>query len=206
MAIITKEQLREWVLKDGADQVEETAYELVTAAVNAAVVDFCGRSFDTVTVSNAAARVYRPGRGRLVRVDDFWTNGGLVVKTDTSDDGTFDTTWATNQYQLRPHNQLNAGQAWPYTSIEAVDGATFPTGHRRPSVQITAAWGWSAVPAAVTQGALIFGGRLAKRRDSPDGISGFNQFGPVRITARTDPDVVAMLAFYVRVHGKAMVA
>lgn len=204
MAVITTNDLTQWVLRDGADLIDATNIAVTVAAVNAAVIDFTGRSFDTDTT--ATGRRFRPLNGSTALVDDFHTKDGLVVKTDTTGNGTFDTTWATNDYELEPLNGQAHGQDWPYTKIHAVRTRWFPH-HPRASVEVTAKWGWAAVPAAVKQGALIFAGAVYKRRDSPLGVvSAWDQAGnAMRISHKTDPHVAMMLQPYVRVSRTAMV-
>jgi hypothetical protein len=66
-------------------------------------------------------------------------------------------------------------------------------------VQVTAAWGWSADPAAVVNATLIQAARIFKRRTSPEGVvGGFQDFGAVRVSSRMDPDVMDLLAPYRR--------
>lgn len=53
-------------------------------------------------------------------------------------------------------------------------------------------------PAEVTTAALIQAARVYKRRGSPEGVSGFADFGPVRI-ASWDSDIETGLAPYLRI-------
>lgn len=181
---------------------------VVSAAVNAAnqaVVQWCGRDFDKVADGAETARVFRPNTGCYAAVDDFWSTTNLVVKTDDGDDGTYETTWASTDYQLEPLNQRENGITVPYDTIVAVAGRSFPTCNRRPSLQVTAAWGWTAVPGAVFEAALIKAARLFHRKDSPQGVAGMDQFGAVRISKSEDPDVVSLLAPFRRVENILMV-
>ena len=57
----------------------------ITASINAAeaeIDNYCGRTF--VADGAASARVFQPYDGVKVLIDDFYTDTGLVVKTDTS--------------------------------------------------------------------------------------------------------------------------
>src|SRR5262249_35618259 len=62
----------------------------------------CGRRF--FPDSAATAKVFRPSSTELVKVDDFWTTTGLVVKVDSGDDATFATTIDSTTYELEPFN------------------------------------------------------------------------------------------------------
>ena len=147
--------------------------------------------------ADPTARRFHANRWDLVRVDDISTTTGLAVAVDTTDDGTFNETWATTDYELAPINAISSsGEAWPYTSIRAVESRCFPTRHRRAAVEVTARWGWpSGPPAAVIEACLLLSARLYRRRQSPEGVIGFGEFGTVRLS-RTDPDIAMMLKPY----------
>jgi hypothetical protein len=60
------------------------------------------------------------------------------------------------------------------------------------SVQVVGVFGWSAIPDAVKQAAILVSIRTFKRLDSPFGVAGFGDVGIIRV-GRTDPDVEALL-------------
>ncbi|WP_346134410.1 phage gp6-like head-tail connector protein [Streptomyces carpaticus] len=62
-------------------------------------------------------------------------------------------------------------------------------------VQITARWGWPAIPASVAAAARIQAARLYRRKDSPEGVTGSAEWGVVRLSRR-DPDVWTLLEPY----------
>lgn len=177
--------------------------DLIDAAVTSAsrAIDaHCARRF--YKDGSVTARVYY-GRQRTnglsyVDIADFHTTTGLVVKTDTSDNGTFDTTWDSDDYELHPLNGVTSGiESVPYSELVAVKTRYFPTGGKRARVQISADWGWAAVPTEVGEACQILAGRLLRRKDTPDGIAGGFDFEPIRITNRKDPDVTMLLAPFV---------
>lgn len=168
----------------------------VVTAVSRWVDGFCDRKFDLDT--NATARIYSPASCAVVEIDDIGSTSGLVIATGTGD-GTYPTVLTGAQYQLRPPNAaLATPEAKPYTEVLAVGTAwPWPVSTGRPeTVQVTAKWGWPAVPAAVAESCLIQGARVFKRRGSPEGVAGFGEFGVVRVANRLDPDVQQMLAPY----------
>lgn len=132
---------------------------------------------------------------------DIPTTSGLIVKTDDNGDGAYETTWTLNtDYVLEPVNQARAGiRGWPYESIRALGTRFFPTPTRLQPypVQVTAKWGWAAVPAGVVQAALLMAAGTYKRSDAPFGVAGFDAFGAVRV--RSDPLYQSSLAPFVRV-------
>lgn len=194
MAIITTTNLKAWMGIE--DQIDDPVLSSAVDAANAAVVEHCGRSFDMTATGSASARVFHARDPYQIVVDDFHETTALVVKTDEGDDGTYETTWTLNtDYIVEPTNGRENGLTVPYHRIVAVGSYAFPVGSRRPGVQVTAAWGWASVPAAVTQATLIKATRLFKRKDSPEGVlGGWSEYGAVRISNRDDPDVMALLA------------
>ncbi len=135
------------------------------------------RQFNKVT--SATARTYKRVDAEVVFVDDFWTTIGLVLKTDDDDDGVFETTWAASDYELRPRNGIRNGlPGWPYYEIAAVGSRRFPC-TRRASVEVTAQWGWDAVPDNVHQACLELASSIYAMRHSRLGVAGSDQFGSI---------------------------
>lgn len=163
----------------------------------------CHRQFNKTT--SATARVYDYAARTvgpcvldkcLAIVDDFHTTTGLVIGIDSSDDGTFATTWTTADYQLEPLNGVIDGESgWPYWRIRAV-GQTFPTSLRRAPLQVTAQWGWTAVPAPVKEACLLVAEETFKLREAPWGVASVGEWGTMRV--RSNPMAMAMLHPYRR--------
>jgi hypothetical protein len=163
--------------------ISTTQYDTeLTAALNSAsreIERYARRQFNDA--GSATSRVYYPQDAYLVVLDDFFTTSGLVVETDSTDSGAFDQTWTSADYQPEPLNQVRNGYSgWPYWKIRAVESLTFPDG-RRPTVRVTARWGWASVPAPVKQACLILAAKTFQIKDSPLGVAGFGEFGVVRV-------------------------
>lgn len=175
----------------------------IAEALNAAsrwVEDECGRQFNKTT--SASARVYTVDETGLMHVDDFHTTTGLVVQTDDVGSGTFATTWATTDYELYPLGGVVGGESgWPFSEIRAVSTRLFPTTTGRGALQVTAQWGWPAVPSPVKEATLIFAEALFKLKDAPHGVAGFEAYGAVRV--RENPYVNMLLRRYKRFGPKA---
>lgn len=188
------DQLVEHLSLSSQDQSRDDA--LLQRAVNVASAQIarkCGRRFDTVT---AAARTYGPDGSRVLGVDDISTLSGLIVKTDPGADGTFETTLTIGtDFIVRPANAI--AQDEPVTSLELVTGCWPVSWTGRDTVQVTAAWGWPSVPDDIVEATLLQAARLYKRKNTPDGIAGAGDFGPVRVS-RFDPDVEELVAPFVR--------
>ena len=165
-----------------------------TAAINAAIAasdkeidQITGRTF--VVPSGATAKTFIPYDDYTLYVDDVAQLTGLVVKEDTTLDGTYDTTLTiTTDYVVN-------GNSAPYRVIKRVDGDTWPRDrYGRPTVEVTAFYGYAmAVPDQIKQCSLVIAARLYQRRSSPLGFqAGSVDVGFVRIS-RTDPEVIALL-------------
>lgn len=170
----------------------------VLNSASRAIDNYCGRRFwiDPAVVP----RTFIANGSSLLEIPDgIGDTTGLVIKTDSAADGTFATTWAATDYLLLPVSAPYASpEAEPWTQIQATGSYTFlPGTSTRPArVQITAKWGWPAIPNPVVQALLIKASRLFHRKDSPQGVAGFGDFGPVRLSRSEDGDVVNLLDPY----------
>jgi hypothetical protein len=184
-------------LKSYASVQKDTHDDLLRDALSAAsrgIEQVCHRQFNAAAA--ATARVYRPLHSTLVKVEDFHTTTGLVVKTDTTSDGTFDTTWDAGDFEPRPLNGVVSGQpGWPYYELWSDGTRLFPI-ERFASIEVTAAWGWATVPTPVKQACLIVAEELFKLKDAPFGVAGMDSYGTVRV--RENPLVLKRLAPYIR--------
>lgn len=186
-----------------ADTTDDTRIGQVVTAVSRQIDAWCARIFYD-TGATLSPRSYPVTSAGVVSVDDFHTTTGLVVKTDDDDDATFETTWDAADYQVEPFNGVVDGQpGWPYYRIRAVNTRTFPTSTKRPGVQVTARWGWAAVPEQVREACLVQSSRIMKRRDSVFGVAGAAEFGSLRLLSKLDPDVELLLAPFRKSFGIA---
>lgn len=182
---ITLAQLKEHLSLNADDnELDATLSRCITAA-SRAIDALAGRCF--YVSDTTSARTYRPDDSRTVFTHDIASTTGLVVKTDDDFDGVYETT--RSSYQVSP---VNVGDR-PYTRIELLGSDYFYlSGDARRTVEVTATWGWPAVPTQVEQATLILAARYYKRKDSPEGILGFGDLGAIRITP-TDRDVHALI-------------
>ena len=167
--------------------------ELLNGHIEAAsrtVDDICHRVFSLA--DTATARTFFPDSGLLCTVDDIGSTSGLVVKIDDDLTGTFETT--VTSYTSQPDNAL--AKSRPITRLLAYD--VYWPQDIRPTVEVTARWGWPSVPEPVKSATAILAGRLYKRADSLLGVAGFGDLGAIMLRA-VDPDVKLMLQPYVRV-------
>lgn len=188
----TVPQLRGHLKDDGA-RMDDALLERAINAASRSVDRFCGRRF--WRDASVVVKTYAPTHSGILSVDDISTRTGLIVKVG-SDGLTFPTTLTSSEYILEPRNaDVFAGgdtaDAYAFWRLRRV-GGNWTIYSDRPTVQVTARFGWSAIPAEVEEAAILKAASLFKRKDAPFGVAGFNDFGPVRIT-RADPDVLDLL-------------
>lgn len=173
------------------DNVDDAMLEDRIEEASRVIDDYCDRRF--FQDSTATARLYTAPSASYVLVDDIASTSGLVVKVDTTADGTYATTLTASQYQLEPLNNLSKGNA--ITRIAATQTGSFPTRTSPAPIQVTAVWGWPSVPRPVRSACILLAGRLTKRGDSLLGVAGFGDLGAITVR-NIDPDVQRMLAPY----------
>lgn len=194
----TTSDLADYLGIDDAD--DDGALASAITAASRGIDAWCGRTFGKD--ANASARVYRPDNQWVACVHDFWDSATCIVKTDGGGTGSYTETWTLNtDYVLEPLDGVYDGQSgWPYYRIVAVGSRYFHTYGPRPRLQVTAKWGWAAVPGDVEQACKIKAARLFRRKDAPEGAGGFETGGfnvpIIRAAPREDPDVAALLSQY----------
>ena len=175
------------------DAVEDTLIERCIESASRHIERYCERTF----IAGSATRVYAPNDSYITEIDDLISV--TSIKTSSSADGVFDTTWKTSDYQLEPLNGVAGGVYSPYTHIRAVGDYLFPTvafpnPYGEATVQVVGLFGWgTAIPTDVRQACNLLAIREFKRYDSPLGVAGFGEIGVVRVS-RTDPDIESLLA------------
>lgn len=194
--LVTKTQLKAILGIPTADTTDDARLEAACDAATQQVQAECGRQF--VQDSTATARVFVASSALYVEVDDFQTTSGLVVKTDDDNNGVFETTWASTDYQLEPLNGRLEGQAWPYTQLRAIEARYWPRWRGQALVQVTARWGWATIPAPVKQAAEIQALSIFKSADAPLGVAGFGDIGVVRLRQAMHPVAMSLLSQYKR--------
>lgn len=172
------------------DNIDDQMLEDRITEASRVIDQHCDRRFYADTA--ASARTFVAVDDEALAVDDISSTSGLVIKTDTANDGTYATTLTSAQYQLEPLNALTKGS--PIRTIRTI-GVVFPTAAAPAGVQVTAKWGWPSVPAPVTSACILLAGRLVKRGDSLLGVAGFGDLGAITVRA-IDPDVERMLRPY----------
>jgi len=168
-------------------------------------IESASRSIDRMTNrrfwadANATARQYRATDFYRLFVDDISSTSGLIVKTDTGGDGTFETSLVFNtDYILDPVNAPQLER--PFTVVTMVGTTLFPSPvNLRPGVQVTAKFGWynGTPPDDIEEACLILSTDLVKRASSVGGVLGLSELGAIRMSP-LGRDVQAMVRPYRR--------
>lgn len=196
MAYATVAQVKAAVGIGTADTADDAQITLALSAAESMIDGYCGRSFGTAGTA-ATTRVYAASVDDLVFIDD-----AAAVSLVETYDGSAWTAWASDDWQAEPLNSRQDGQAWPATSLRAIDSYSFPV-TARANVRVTATWGWPSVPDPVEQAAIQSAIRLWKRFDTPLGFGGGPDTGLLYVSRQVDGDVAQLLAPY-RVGGNAI--
>lgn len=204
MAYATLSELRRFVGVD--DSWDDPSLSLALLVGKQRCDDITGRTFDAATV--AAARTLHAEDGYRLRLPAGWdiqSASGLIIRTDDNDDGTYETTWTIGtDFELEAGIGPSGQSGWPTTALTAVGSRWWPTGTARRAVQITALWGWPAVPDAVKQATLLLASEAWKLKDAPFGVAAFGDFGPMRV--RDNPAVAILLRDYAHPMKRAVLA
>lgn len=186
--------VKAWLGLSTSDQ--DTNLEQIVPVASRIIDRHCRRRF---WLDDAASdRVFTAEFPDLLFVPDIGTTVGVAVKTDTNGDGTFNKTWTDNSrtalgYRLEPVNALAPDESVedePYTRIVALSGA-FPL--TKYAVQVTAKYGWPAVPEDIETATIMIAARLWKRKDAILGVAGGLDVGFMELKHRMDPDIKRLI-------------
>ena len=195
----TRNQVKAALRIGTADTIDDDLIDNCVGAASRLIDGYCNRRF--WQTGTAQARVYQAEDSFYCSIDDI-AGTALTLKTSTQADGTFDLQWSRSDYQLEPLNGNLDGLTWSYDKIRAVGDYLFPTVNAnygdQALVQVTAIFGWPAVPEPVTQATIIQASRIFKRYDSPLGVVGFGDLGQIRVSRYLDPDMAQLVEPYRR--------
>jgi hypothetical protein len=169
------------------DSVDDSLLEMAIESASRAIDQYTNRNFYN---AGTAVRYYAPSNSLNVLIDDLIS----IVKLESmnDDEQVYDTTWASDDYQLEPLNGITDGFEQPYTNIRAIGDYVYQTLEGEATVKVTGVWGWATTPIQVTQATVIQASRIFKRLDSPLGIIS-GELGSMRVGSRIDPDVAQLV-------------
>lgn len=176
------------------DTIDDSQLELAIESASRLIDGYTNRSF---WAAGSAVRYYAAQDNFITEIDDLVTL--TSVETSSDADNSYDTLWASTDYQLEPLNGISDGLPTPYTRIRAVGNFLFPTWASEALVKVTGVWGYAAVPTPITMACIIQSARIFKRPDSALGVAGFGDMGVMRVSSRLDSDVAQLVEPYRKV-------
>ena len=178
-----------------ADTKSDTTLEGVITAVSRAIDLQCSRYFYKSTAAEtryfSANEVYRVRVGDIVSVTTLYTD-------TMAGDRTYPYTWSSTDFDLSPYDSTLFSEPQPYNWIECSPQGqyVFPVRVAK-GIKLTAVYGWSAVPAAITEACLLWSERFFKRYKTPLGVSAMTALGEMSVKVPPpDPDVSMLLNNY----------
>lgn len=191
----TQNELKSFVGIPTTDTADDSLLDDAINAASRQIDAFCGRIF--YAEGSASARKFFTDDLYRLRVDDISTTTGLIVKYDDDDDGTYEVTVSASEFQLLPINGVVGGITGnPFYIIELIsDGSNeWPLDYssNRPRAEITANWGYAAVPEQIRQATLMLASELFAMRNAPLGVAGVGDFGVVNI--QQNREITRMIA------------
>ncbi len=144
--------------------------------------------------------------------DLLWLPDDLIsittLKTDDDYDGTYETTWTTDDYYLEPRNarvRANEADKQPYRQIRINKNGDYSFPRVDYGVEIVGSWGYTdgidgsdeptQVPQFVKNAVLLMANRIFRRKDAIFGIAGTPALGVTVVKARIqeDSDIMQLL-------------
>lgn len=181
------------------DTNDDTSLEVAVAAASRMIDDYTARFFfRNGTTETPATRYYTPQDAWTLATDDIVSISQIA--SDDNFDRTYGTIWAAEDYMVEPVN--NPARGWPVSRVLAVGAYIFPATLPQ-SVRISGIFGFSAVPVEINIATQLQASRLFVRRQSPFGIAGSAELGTVRLAAKLDADVEALLRPFRKNNGLA---
>jgi hypothetical protein len=194
----TRNQVKAALRIGTADTIDDDLIDNCVGAASRLIDGYCNRRFWS---AGTATHVYQAEDSFYCSIDDI-AGTAITLRTSSFADGNFDVTWTATDYQLEPLNGNLDGLTWSYDKIRAIGDYLFPTVNanygEQALVQVTAVFGWPAVPEPVTQATIIQASRIFKRYDSPLGVAGFGDLGAIRVSRYLDPDMAQLVEPYRR--------
>lgn len=230
-AYCTATDFAQWAMNDQSAMIpEQGLIDLVIDAASREVEEYCNRQFpgfnaDTVTSS----RVYAVDNPFACFTDDIADDQTVSVAVDLNGDGTFEQAWKATDFQLEPANAIIRGhpinmirvRGWGlrwfpvstgsgYVRINGLNTMAYVGGGSSfgayavkgaLSVQVTAKWGWPAVPPPVKQATLIQAHHLYTTKGAPLGIVMTPELASSRVTSFLHPTAARLLRGYRKGEG-----
>lgn len=185
---------------ESSDSGYDDMLEGVIEAVSRKIDDACNRRF--YADSSNTARYFTASHSDYLFPGDIASRSSdsMIVEIDVNGDGTYDNTFADNDYVLEPYNADLDNVPFQKIEISSVGQFLFPAKVKK-GVKITAKWGWpSSVPLPIKQACLLQSERLYKRFATPLGSESISVIGRMTLSIPAlDVDVETLISRYKKI-------
>ena len=199
---VTVLELKSELHMEAGDTADDAQLARWVTSASRAVDDWAHRQFGQTAAPETREYVaeWDPHEGAwFADVDDLGTLAALVVQWVGATDPIELATPTVAGYKPLERNALQVGMVYERLKITSGAWSSSPwprsttcSGGRE--LEVTATWGWPAVPVAVKQATMLQAMRLAARRDSPFGIAGSPENGgEIQLRAKLDVDAQTTL-------------
>lgn len=149
----------------------------------------------------AVARVFRPRHDdSVLDVPDLVSVAAIGI--DAGSTGLFDTVLKVADYELLPFNADDGPESRPYDQIGLLSWRSRTRWIAGQRVEVTAVWGWPAVPDAIVDACIELTAIL--RVESPRATNTVNELDQVLSTSRVAQNILSeLMAPYGRLPGFA---
>jgi len=161
-------------------------------AVSRAIDAYCGRHF----YQSSAARYFTAESVSELVIPDLVSIDSNGLVTDTDGDRTYETVWATTDYDLEPFNASEFDEPYTYIGLTPQGTYSFPTVTK--GVKITGVWGWPAIPRAIRAACSLETKRALSHSNSPSGVAASEALGTFIVEPAWHPKSIALMRPYRR--------
>jgi len=178
---------------DIEDSIDDNEIEAAITAVSRMIDGIRGERFFTTTSDET--RYFT-----AVNSDVLFVPLKIVsittLKTDNDNDRTYENTWTSGtDYDLLPYNASLDSEPYRWIEVTPNGSYSFPKNIRK-GVEIAGKFGWSSIPAYISEACYLGANRLMKRQDTPLGVSAAAALGQLQVTAeslKADPDFMKLV-------------
>jgi len=171
---------------------ETTMLEELAEAVSRKIDRECGFPLRQFYQSSAnTARYFTSDDGAELVIPDLVSIDTNGLTTDADGDRTYETTWATTDYDLEPFNASEYDEPYTYIHVTPTGRYSFPT-HAK-GVKITGTWGWPAVPRETSGACMLESKRAWQQAQSPSGVISSDELGRFMIEPELHPKTLALI-------------
>ena len=185
--------LKAWMGIPDAKTSQDTQLTQRLVSASSDINRWCYRQFGRA--EDVSTRSFRPGRTG-VDTHDFWSTEDIAITPFLGT--TAGTSWDVSTLSFEPLDGIvDQVPGWPFNRICSGWGGhplTANLFYTATVVQVSARWGWAAIPDNVNTACLMLASMDNKGKDTPFGVAGFGDYA-VRI--RSNPMAQEKLDPYV---------